>query len=226
MKAAGVLYGALAVAAALQPCARADEAAAEEEGLEGRVRLRQEQIEQKLSIARNRIKRKNFVAARSAIKDAAHRVRGLQSDLPWQKISVRLTIAERKVKAGKWAEAKRALEVAFRELDSQARYIDVTKIWQHLDEARGFVGERRGRLALQELRTAKRFAYLDDIASPLRRALVHLEDARRELLKLPIFFKGKRTAAGDELDAAEDALGRAYATMDKLLQREYATGSQ
>jgi len=224
MKPVGAVLGALVVVA-LCPYAWADdEAAVAGESLEQTVRARQTQIEQKMTLARNRIQHKNFVAARSALSDAAARVRGLQSDLPSQRISVRLTAIERNVKAGKWAEARRAVELAFRELDSQARYIDATKIWQHLDDARGFVADRRGRLALQEVRTAKRFAYVDEVTSPLRRTLVYLSDAKRELLKLPIFFRGKRAAASRQLDAADAELSSAYRQIDRLLAGQYATG--
>ena len=225
MKAARVVLGAVVAAVALCPQAwTEEEAPAAEESLENVVRARQDQIEKKLTVARDRMQHKNFVAARSAIGDASKCVDVLQGELPPQKIYVRLTSIERHVKAGRWAEAKAVLEAALRELDAAARYIDVTKIWQHLDEVRGSVADRRGGLALQEVRAAQRFAYLDEIATPLRRAQVHMSDARRELLKLPTFFKGKRTAATRRLDLAEEELGRAYAEIDKLLAGEYATG--
>ncbi|MFQ5808906.1 MAG: hypothetical protein ACE5JM_04725 [Armatimonadota bacterium] len=225
MKAATVVLGVLTVVA-LGPYAWArSETAAGQESLEDAVRTRQVQIEKKMAMARSRIKHKNFVAARSAISDASARVRALQDELPPQRLVARLAAVEAQIKNRDWDDARRALENAFRELDSQARYIDVTKIWQHLDDARGFVAERRGRLALQEVRAAQRFAYIDDISSPLRRALVYLSDARRELLKLPTLFKGKRAAAKRRLDGAEAELGRTYAHIEKLLAGEYATGT-
>jgi hypothetical protein len=225
MKAARVLFGALAAAAALCPYARAaEEAGAGPPSLADSVQMRRAQIEKKVAMARSRIQHKNFVPARSAIDGASDAVRALQDELPPQRISSRLTAVERQIKNRDWGGARLALEKALRELDAQARYIDVTKIWQHLDDARGFVADRRGTLALQEVQAAKRLAHIDDISSPLRRALVYLSDARRELLKLPTFFKSKRAAANRRLDAAEAELGRAYAEIEKLLAGEYATG--
>jgi hypothetical protein len=54
---------------------------------------------------------------------------------------------------------------------------------------------------------------------------VYLSDARRELLKLPTFFKGPRSAAKRRLDAAEAQLGDADSHIEALLAGEYATGT-
>jgi len=227
MKRAGVVFSVLVATVALCGWAWGQDAApASEPTLAEAVRHRQGQIDQKLATARNRIKHKNFIAARNAVQDAAVRLRRIQAELPPQRVVSRLVEVEKHVKDRAWADARMSLETAFRELDTQARYIDVTKIWQHLDEARGFVADRRGNLALQSIRAAKRYAYLDDVATPLRRALVYMSDARRELFKLPTIFKSKRAAAIASLDGADEELTRAYAGIDRLLAGDYATGSR
>ncbi|MFQ6133725.1 MAG: hypothetical protein ACE5R4_16915 [Armatimonadota bacterium] len=190
--------------------------------------LRKRIDEEKLKIAaevqqaRNRIKAKNFLAARSSISDADNHLKKMRHLMPWHRLTALIDDAESRVSTRFWTRAKSTIDKAFRELDYQAQYIEVTDIWQHLEAAKQAVREKNEDVARRELTAARRLAPVPKVAGSLQRTHGYFDDAKDELLKLPIFFKSKRKDALKSLDKAEAELRKVYPDIEDVLKGKYS----
>lgn len=191
------------------------------EALRKRIEEQKGKIAGELKQARNRIESKNFWAARSSLRDADRHIKGLRHLMPWHRLVDLIDDADRRVTTRFWSRAKSTIDNAFRELDYQAQYIEVTEIWQHLEAAKQAVQEENEDIAHQELKAAKSQAPVAKATGPLRRAQGYVDDARDELLKVPIIWKSKRKAALKSLDKAEAELRKAYPHIEDVLEGKY-----
>ena len=172
--------------------------------------------------ARNRVEHKNFLAARSATQDARSQVGRLRKALPWERLLSHLNSAEKNVRVRLFKNALRDIDKAFRELDYQAQFIKVGGIWQHLEAARDACKDKNEDVAGGELRAAKDLATVEEVLLPIKRAEGYLADASEELLKLPIFFKGKRDDIVQDYDKAEAELRQADALIADLIAGKFS----